>query len=93
MTRLVSTAGKKAREIKTQCSEAELARIGSGEICYIRMLTGAQARAQFPAMQGLPNVQLFALYAANGWPIALTDTLQAAQAHAEEGELSIVYRN
>jgi hypothetical protein len=71
-------------------SELELARLGDGEIAYIKTLSSDEARAMFPTVKGLPKgIPLFALHAADGTPIALTDTLQAAIGHAEEDDLAI----
>jgi hypothetical protein len=71
-------------------SEIELARLGGGEVAYIKSLSADQANKMFPAIEGLPKgINLFSLHAADGTPIALTDTLQAAIGHAEEGELAI----
>ena len=71
-------------------SEVELARMGGGHIAYIRELTPDEAREMFPTVQGLPNgIILFALHGADGTPIALTDSRQAALGHAMEDELEI----
>jgi hypothetical protein len=71
-------------------SEIELARLGGGEVAYIKVLSAEEARQQFPAIEGLPaGIRLFALHAADGTPIALTDSRQAALSHAMEGELAI----
>ncbi len=71
-------------------SEIELARLGGGEVAYIKTLSADEASEMFPMIEGLPKgINLFSLHAADGTPIALTDTLQAAIGHAEEGELSI----
>jgi hypothetical protein len=44
----------------------------------------------FPSIEDLPRgINLFALHAADGTPIALTDTRQAALSHAMDGELEI----
>lgn len=75
-------------------SDVELARLGGGEVAYIKTLTSDQAHRMFPAIDGLPKgIPLFSLHAADGTPIALTDTLQAAIGHAHEGELSIAPLN
>ena len=48
----------------------------------------------FPQIEGLPKgIPLFSLHAADGTPIALTDTLQAAIGHAHEDELAIAPLN
>lgn len=72
-------------------SQRELARLGGGQIAYIKVMTMDEARAMFPTIEGLPrgNDNLFALHAADGTPIALTDSHQAAVGHALEGELEI----
>ena len=81
---------KAANLVAPPMSEVELARLGGGHVAYIRVMTTDQARAMFPSIDGLPNgIHLFALHAADGTPIALTDTMQAAIGHAEEGELLI----
>jgi hypothetical protein len=75
-------------------SEIELARLGGGEVAYIKPLSADQASEMFPMIEGLPKgINLFSLHAADGTPIALTDTLQAAIGHAEEGELAIAALN
>ena len=71
-------------------SQRELARLGGGQIAYIKILSSVQARTLFPSIEGLPDgSSLFALHAADGTPIALTDSHQAAIGHAMEGELEI----
>ena len=87
-----STRSTKARKgaAAPLMSEIELARLGDGEVAYIKVLTSAEARALFPQVDGLPrNVNLFSLHGADGTPIALTDTIQAAVGHAMEDELAI----
>jgi hypothetical protein len=71
-------------------SEIELARLGGGQVAYIKTLSSDEALAMFPAIEDLPRgINLFALHAADGTPIALTDTRQAALSHAMDGELEI----
>jgi hypothetical protein len=71
-------------------SQRELARLGGGQIAYIRIMSTDEAKALFPTVEDLPNgINLFALHAADGTPIALTDSRQAAVGHAREGELEI----
>lgn len=71
-------------------SESDLANLGEGQIAYIRQMTSSQARRLFPGVQGLPRgIELFALHSADGTPIALTDSRQAALGHAVEGELEV----
>lgn len=71
-------------------SEIELAQLGGGQVGYIKPLSVDQARNLFPSVEGLPaGIRLFALHAADGTPLALTDSRQAALSHALDGELSI----
>ncbi len=71
-------------------SESDLANLGEGQIAYIRQMTSSQARRLFPGVQGLPRgISLFSLHSADGTPIALTDSKQAALGHAVEGELEV----
>lgn len=71
-------------------SEIELARLGDGQVAYIKAMSSAEARRMFPSVKGLPRgIDLYALHAADGTPIALTDSRQAAVGHAIDGELEI----
>ena len=71
-------------------SELELAALGDGHIAYVKEMTSDQAIEMFPSVNGLPRgISLFALHAADGTPIALTDTRQAAIGHAMEDELEV----
>jgi hypothetical protein len=71
-------------------SMSDLAKLGGGKIAYIRVMTPDQAKAMFPAIEGIPaGINLFALHAADGTPIALTDSRQAAVGHAMGDELEI----
>lgn len=71
-------------------SQLDLARLGGGHVAYIKTLTYDEARRMFPGVEDLPSgINLFALHAADGTPIALTDTRQAALGHAMDGELQV----
>jgi hypothetical protein len=71
-------------------SMTELAKLGGGKIAYIKVLTSSEARRLFPAVEGIPaDINLYALHAADGTPIALTDSHQAAVGHAMGDELEI----
>lgn len=78
------------RTVAPVMSEIELARLGGGQVAYIKTMSSDEALAMFPAIEDLPRgINLFALHAADGTPIALTDTRQAALSHAMDGELQI----
>jgi hypothetical protein len=71
-------------------SEHELASLGGGVVAYIKTLTFDEASRMFPAIEGLPRgINLFSLHAADGTPLALTDTRQAAIGHALDDDLEI----
>jgi hypothetical protein len=71
-------------------SMTDLARLGGGKIAYIKVLTSAEAQRMFPAVEGIPSgISLYALHAADGTPIALTDSHEAAVGHAMGDELEI----
>lgn len=71
-------------------SATEFAELGGGEVAYIKMLTSDEAHRMYPAIEGLPDgINLYALHAADGTPLALTDSMQAALGHALGDELEI----
>jgi hypothetical protein len=71
-------------------SQRELAKLGGGQVAYIKVMTSDQAHKLYPAVKGLPRgISLFALHAADGTPIALTDSRQAAIGQAMGDELEI----
>jgi hypothetical protein len=74
-------------------SEEALAHLGDGRIAYVRTVRSEDVRAMFPeaGMPQMPPGQvLFALHAADGTPIMLTDSREAAVANAWSQELETV---
>ncbi|MFG1402610.1 BQ00720 family protein [Xanthobacter sediminis] len=68
-----------------------LAGLGGGEIAYVRSIRSEDVKALFPqAPQIAPGMTLFTLHAADGTPIMLTDSREAALANAMEHELVTV---
>jgi hypothetical protein len=73
---------------KPQISPEALAHLGDGQIAYIRPIRSEDVPAMFPqAPQIAPGLELFALLAADGTPIMVTDTREAAVANAWSNEL------
>lgn len=71
-------------------SDVDLASFGDGVVAYIRTMTSEEAKERFPSIDNLPRgLTLYALHAADGTPIALTDTRQAAMSHAMGDDLEI----
>ena len=81
---------KRSAESDAIMSSGDFARLGGGEVAYIKELTSDEAGKLFPKIKGIPKgINLYALHAADGTPIALTDTLQAAIGHAIEDDLTV----
>jgi len=77
-------------ELNKTMSVTEFAALGGGQVAYIKMMTSDEAHRMYPAIQGLPaGINLYALHAADGTPLALTDSMQAALGHAIGDELEI----
>ena len=75
---------------ETMTAEA-LAHLGDGKIAYVKTIRSEDVASLFPQVPEIaPGVQLFALHAADGTPIMLTDTREAAVANAWSNELETV---
>ncbi|MBE7200587.1 MAG: DUF1150 domain-containing protein [Parafilimonas terrae] len=72
-------------------SSDDFASLGQGDIAYVKSITSDEVRSLFP---GVPEMQsgldLFLLLGADGVPILLTDSKDAALANALENELQTV---
>jgi hypothetical protein len=80
-------------ETKSPISAEALAQLGDGRIAYVRTVRSEDVGAMFPdaEMPQMPPGQiLFALHAADGTPIMLTDSREAAVANAWQNELETV---
>jgi hypothetical protein len=72
-------------------SPEALALLGGGKIAYVKAVRSEDVHAMFPQAPVLqPGMQLFALHAADGTPIMLTDSREAAIANAWSQELETV---
>ncbi|MCC6890548.1 MAG: DUF1150 domain-containing protein [Hyphomicrobiales bacterium] len=72
-------------------SREALALLGGGKIAYVKAVRSEDVPAMFPqAPQLQPGMRLFALHAADGTPIMLTDSREAAVASAWSQELETV---
>jgi hypothetical protein len=75
----------------SRISPQALAGLGGGKIAYVRAVRSEDVQAMFPQAPNLqPGMQLFALHAADGTPIMLTDSREAAIANAWSQELEMV---
>jgi hypothetical protein len=78
---------------QTDISPEALAHLGDGRIAYVKAIRSEDVASLFPQMQVpkiAPGVTLFALHAADGTPIMLADTREAALANAWSQELETV---
>jgi hypothetical protein len=100
-----STAQQESRAIMTQehvniadttiaaegITPEALATMGEGQIAYVKAIRSEDVPQLFPQAPKLsPGLKLFALHAANGAPIMLTDSFEAAIANAWSHELQAV---
>jgi hypothetical protein len=75
----------------SQISPEALALLGGGKIAYVKSVRSEDVQTMFPqAPQLQPGMQLFSLHAADGTPIMLTDSREAAIANAWSHELETV---
>ncbi len=76
---------------QSMISPEALALLGGGKIAYVKTIRSEDVHAMFPQAPELrPGMQLFALHAADGTPIMLTDSREAALANAWSQELETV---
>jgi hypothetical protein len=68
-----------------------LAHLGDGQLAYVKTVSSEDVARLFPqAPKVEPGIKLFVLHAADGTPIMLTDTREAALANAWSQELEPV---
>jgi hypothetical protein len=72
-------------------SQEAFAVFGGGKIAYVKPIRSEDVNDLYPQAPALqPGLQLFALHAADGTPILVTDTREAAVANAWSQELETV---
>jgi hypothetical protein len=70
---------------------ANFAVLGGGKIAYVRSLMSEQAKDLFPGLPPVtPGMKLWALLAADGTPIMLSDSRDAVVMNAHEHDLEMV---
>lgn len=76
---------------KPLMSPQAFAVLGGGKIAYVKPIRSEDVHDLYPEAPALqPGLQLFALHAADGTPILVTDTREAAVANAWSHELETV---
>ncbi len=69
-------------------TEADLAHLGEGTVAYLREMGGKELNGKFPGLPEIaPDARFWALFAANGQPILLSDARERAIAGAFENDL------
>ena len=82
---------KEVEETVTPLTEEQFAHLGGGSLAYVRPISSDDVARLFPQAPALqPGLQLFALLGADGTPIMLTDSRDAALANALQQELQTV---
>lgn len=77
-------------EVRKGISTDELEQLGGGEVAYIKTLSSEEANEIYPLDDSLPEgISIYALHAADGTPIALTNSMQAALGQALDDELQV----
>jgi len=72
-------------------SPEAFAQLGGGQIAYVKAIRSEDVPTLYPqAPQIAPGLKLFSLHAADGTPIMITDSREAAVANAWSNELQAV---
>lgn len=73
---------------KIEIAEADLAALGNGALGYIREIEADHAAKLLGPQMNLPdNIRLYCLYNADGTPVSISGSFEAAFAAAHEREL------
>ena len=77
--------------INPAITQEALAHLGDGRLAYVRAINSEDVANLFPQAPKIePGIKLFILHSADGTPIMLTDTRDAALANAWSQELEAV---
>jgi hypothetical protein len=83
--------GSQNTKNETPFTPEQFAHLGGGSIAYVKQMTSDDVQRLFPNVPAMqPGLQLFALLGADGTPIMLSDSRDAAIANAWQNELSTV---
>jgi hypothetical protein len=78
-------------ESRPLLTNEQLASLGGGRVAYVKPIRSEDLGQLFPAAPAVePGLQLFALLGADGTPIVVTDSRDAAVANARQQELEMV---
>jgi hypothetical protein len=72
-------------------SPQQLAVLGEGRIAYVKPMLSEDVSRAFPQAPKIqPGLHLFGLFAADGSPILITDSREAALVNARDNDLQMV---
>ncbi len=75
----------------TAVSPDELARMGEGRVAYMRQISGAEIAEAFPGAVDIdPQAKVWALFGADGTPLAIADDAGGALSTAFQNDLTPV---
>ncbi len=78
-------------DVEHEMTAEELAKLGDSEIAYLKPIMSDQLKDLFPQAPEMgPGIPLFALHAADGTPIMLTDSRESALAGARQHDLDML---
>ncbi len=81
-------------ENKITLSDTDFASLGAGEVGYIRKMKSEDLTRRFPALSQIaPGLDVWALFAANGQPIILSDRRASVLVGASDNDLVPVWLN
>jgi len=79
------------KHVTTHLSKNDLAHLGAGEVGYIRKMRSDEVSRCFPEAPNMdPDLDLWALFGADGTPILLTDNRSSTFFKAAEDDLRTV---
>ncbi|MDW5315152.1 DUF1150 family protein [Rhizobium sp. PL01] len=79
------------KHVSSHLSKNDLAHLGAGEVGYIRKIRSEEVSRVFPEAPSMdPDLDLWALFGADGTPILLTDNRSSTFFKAAEDDLRTV---
>jgi hypothetical protein len=89
--RQADAAKNQAKTIDSAISTKALERLDGGRVAYIKQIRSEEVSSLFPQVPEIgPGFSLFALLAADGTPVMITNTREAAIASARDNQLELV---
>ena len=77
------------QERKIEMTADQFAHLGEGALAYLKKVSSDEIKGRFPGLPEIaPGMELWALFAANGQPIFLTDERNSALGAAAQNDLT-----